>query len=122
MCHRHLTGRRATLQQNLHHFFGLDLQLRHGFGQRCGHLVQREYGLLTGQNSIGVAQQLLPVALHGLHFFVYGGGRSGKTGGRVAIFQVAPALAEVVARIAQQAERRGFTGSCLSSVFGNALG
>jgi hypothetical protein len=103
LCHRHLAGRRAALQQDLDDFLVFDLQLRHGLGQRGRHLVQREHGLFTGQDGVGVAEQLLPVALNGLHFLVHGGRRRRQAGGRVAFFQIAPALAEIVARIAQQA-------------------
>ncbi|MNG96472.1 hypothetical protein D3C79_555410 [compost metagenome] len=39
--HHHLVGRGAALQQDLDHFFVLDLQLRHGLGQRRRDLMQR---------------------------------------------------------------------------------
>ena len=40
----------------------------------------------------------------------------------VAFLQVAPALRKVIARIAEQLERRGFAGSRFGGVLGNTLG
>ena len=117
----YLAGGSATLQEDFNHFFGLDLQLRHGFSQRGSHLMQRQNRLFTGQNGVGVIQQLLPVALHRLHFLVHGRGRRGQAGSRVAFFQVTPALAEIITCIAEQPERSGFTGSGFSGVFGDTL-
>jgi hypothetical protein len=49
-------------------FSVLDLQLRHGFGQGRRHLMQRQHGLLAGQDGVGVLQQGFPVMLHGAAF------------------------------------------------------
>ena len=117
-----LAGRGAALQQDIHDLFRLDLQLRHGFGQGRRHLVQRQHGLLAGQDGVGVFQQRLPVGLHRPHFGAHRTGRRRQAGLRVTFFQVAPALGKIVARIAQQLERRRFPGSGLGGVLGNALG
>ena len=84
--------------------------------------MQRQHGLFTGQDGVGVIEQQLPVTLHRLHFLVYGRRRRRQAGGRVTFFQIAPALAEIIARIDQQLECGGFAGSGFGGVLGNALG
>ncbi len=105
--HGHLGRRGHRVAGEFPRPFRIRLQLRHGFGQGRGYLVQRQHGLFAGKDGVGVAQQVFPVLLHRVHFGAHGGRRGGQAGGRVAFFQVTPALGEVVARIAQQLERRG---------------
>ena len=84
--------------------------------------MQRQHGLFAGQNGVDIIEQQLPVTLHRLHFLVYGRRSRRQAGSRVAFFQITPALAEIIARIDQQFECRGFAGSGLGGVFGDTLG
>ncbi len=117
----HLAGRCAALQQDIDDLFRLHLQLRHGFGEGRGHLMQGQHGLLAGEDRVGVFQQRFPISLHRTHFRTNSTGCGGQTGFDIAFFQVAPTLGKVVARIAQQFERGGLAGSGLGGVFGDAL-
>ncbi|MNM62514.1 hypothetical protein D3C81_738500 [compost metagenome] len=119
--HRDLSGRGAALQEDFHNLLVLDLQLRHGFGQSRGDLMQRQHRLLTGKNGVGIFQQAFPVHLHGTHFRAHGGRCRWQTGGRITLFQIAPALGKIVARIAEQLECRSLAGGGFGGVLGNAL-
>ncbi len=120
--HGHLRGRGTALKERFDDFFVLDLQLRHGFGQGRGDLMQRQHGLFAGEDRVGVFQQAFPVQLHGTHFRTHGGRCRRQAGGWVAVLQIAPALGKVIARIAQQLERRRLAGRRFGGVLGNALG
>ncbi|MNI33060.1 hypothetical protein D3C73_869880 [compost metagenome] len=120
--HGHLGRRGAPLQEDLDDFFVLDLQLRHGFGQGRGDLMQRQYGLLAGENRIGVLQQPLPVLLHCPHLRTHGGGGRRQARGRVTLLQKTPAPGKIVARIAEQLERGSLAGGGFGGVLGDALG
>ncbi|MNZ66937.1 hypothetical protein D3C78_851700 [compost metagenome] len=120
--HGHLVGRRTVLQQDIHDLFVLDLQLRNGFRQGAGHLVQRQHGLLAGQNGVGTGAQALPVGLHGGevagHRF-----RTGRQAGiGVTLAQPLPALLEVVTLALQQGEGVGLARRRLDGVLGDPLG
>ena len=119
--HRHLRCRGAALEEDFDDFFVFDLQLRHGFGQGRGDLMQRQHGLFAGKNRVGVFQQAFPIQLHGAHFRAHGGRRRRQAGGRVAFLQVTPALGEIVARIAEQLERGSLAGGGFGGVLGDAL-
>ncbi len=110
------------MQESLDDFLVLDLQLRHGFGQGRGDLMQRQYGLLAGQNRVGVFQQAFPVLLHRAHLWTHSGGRRRQAGGRVALLQITPAPGKIVARIAEQLERGRLAGGGFGGVLGDTLG
>ena len=120
--HRHLARRRSALQEDLHYFFVFDLQLRHGLGQRCRHLVQRQHGLLAGQDGVGILAQVVPVLTDRVHLVPHGQRRRRQPGGLVALAQITPAPLEVIARIGQQLERQGLAGRRFGGVLGDALG
>ncbi|MNZ58873.1 hypothetical protein D3C78_768910 [compost metagenome] len=96
--------------------------MRHGLGQGCGNLVQRQHRLLAGQNGIGVLAQTFPVAQHRIHFVAHRRWCGRQAGGRVTFVQVAPALLEIVTRLAEQAKRPRLARCRLGGVLGNALG
>ncbi|MNF74588.1 hypothetical protein D3C84_566270 [compost metagenome] len=120
--HGHLGGRCTALQKDLDHFLVFDLQLRHGFGQGRGHLVQREHGLFAGEDRVGVFQQTLPVQLHGAHLRAYRRRSWRQAGAGVAFLQVPPASGKVVARITEQLERGGLARGGFRGILGDTLG
>lgn len=102
---RDLVGRGTVLQQDVDHLFVFHLQLRDGFGEGRGHLVQGQYSLFAGEDGVGVLAQAIPVLLHHVHLRLhrFGAGRQGCA--LVAVDQDVPAFLEVVARILQELER-----------------
>ncbi|MNZ50599.1 hypothetical protein D3C78_683900 [compost metagenome] len=84
--------------------------------------MQGEYGLLAGQDGVGVLAQAVPVLLHRVHFGLHGDRRRRQAGGAVALDQVVPALVEVVARVLQQGEGLGLARRGLAGVLGDTLG
>src|SRR5690606_1787401 len=122
LSHGYLGSRCTAFQQDVDYFLVLDLQLRNGFRQGGGYLVQRQYGLFAGQNGVSVLPQAVPVLLYRSHLCLYRLRCRWQAAAGVAIGQVAPALLEVVARIAQQPEGFGSTGRRFSGVLGDTLG
>ncbi|MNE78856.1 hypothetical protein D3C80_1752980 [compost metagenome] len=83
--------------------------------------MQGQYGLLAGQNGVGVLPQTVPVPLHGSHLRLHGLRCRGHATLLVAVGQIAPAGFEVVACLAQQTECLGSTGGRFGGVLGNTL-
>ncbi|MNF84232.1 hypothetical protein D3C76_936880 [compost metagenome] len=96
--------------------------MRDGFGQGGGYLVEGEYGLLAGQDGVGVLAQAVPVLLHRVHLDFHGSRRGRQAGGGVAFDEVVPALLEVVTRVLQQGEGLCLARRGLAGVLGDTLG
>ena len=107
--HGNLSRRRFALQQNLDNLFVLNLQLRNGFRQGSRYLVQRQYGLLTGQDGIGVLPHAVPFLLHTGHFSLYCVRCRRDAIDVITFYQRIPALGVVVTGVLQQGK-----GFCLA--------
>ena len=119
---RYLGRWRTALEQDVDHFLVLDLQLRNGFGQGGGNLVQRQNGLFAGQNGVGVLAQGIPVLLHGGHLRLHRCRCGRQAGLRVTVGQVGPTGLEIVAGIAQQGEGFGLARGGFGGILGDTLG
>src|SRR5690554_3621382 len=120
--HGNLMGGGTALDQHVHHVLVLDLQLRHGIGQLSGHIVQRQYRLLTAQDGVGVVAQLLPVGTGGGQFIRQGAGCRRQPGFLSTVGQIAPALLVIVARLQQQREGLAGAGCRFGRRLGDLLG
>ena len=119
--HGHLGGGRAALQQDVHHFLVLDLQLRNGFRQGGGHLVQGQHGLFAGKDHVGIAAQAVPVFFHRIHLRGDIEGHHRQAGIQIAHGQVTPAAIEVVTGVLEQGEGLGLARRRFGGVLGDTL-
>ncbi|MCY1413176.1 hypothetical protein D9M71_286020 [compost metagenome] len=119
--HRDLVGRSAVLQQDVDHLLVFHLQLRDGFGEGRGHLVQGQHGLLAGEDGVGVLAQQVPVLLHLVHLRLHRDRARRQGGALVTLGQDVPALLEVDARLLQQLEGLGLARRRLGGVLGDPL-
>ncbi len=84
--------------------------------------MQRENGLFTGEDGVGVATQRVPVLLYGIDFRAQRLGHGGQANAVVALRQITPALVEVVTSLFQGSESLLCSRCRFHGVLGDLLG